>query len=158
MYNRQQNNYFQQYLPHYVVVKRDDMYLAIAHHDWQNVWNNTIYVFLNNQGFIHQWQGYAASEENAISQAKEYCYQFQLQSEIDRLKDELNKIKAGGEVYNQNPLIVLGFKETDSPSQQELKSRKRKLSQVCHPDKDGSEFLMKLINAAYEKLIIKGPN
>ncbi|WP_235409907.1 J domain-containing protein [Proteus terrae] len=154
MYNWPIDNNFLQYQPYYIVVKKGDVYLAVAHYNGQGVWFNPTYALLNNQGFILQWQGYATSEENAISQAKECCHQAQLQSEIDRLKDELNKIKVGGGASNQNPLIVLGFKETDKPSPEELKARKNKLSKACHPDIGGSEFLMKLINAAYEKLKI----
>jgi hypothetical protein len=154
MNNWQFGNNFSQYQPYYTVVKKGDVYLAVAHYNGLGVWSNPIYALLDYQGFIPQWQGCAASEENAISQAKECCYQAQLQSEIDRLKDELNKIKVGGGAWNQNPLIVLGFKETDKPSPEDLKARKNKLSKACHPDIGGSEFLMKLINAAYEKLKI----
>ncbi|MBG6039222.1 hypothetical protein I5F12_14215 [Proteus cibarius] len=151
------NGYQQTYLFHYIVVKKGDVYLAVAHNRWQNIGSNTQYISLINQGCIYWEEVDALNEENAISLAKEHESQYvtKLQLENESLKNELKKIKSEGGVWNQNPLVVMGFKETDAPSKEELKSRKKKLSNVCHPDKkDGSEFLMKLINTACKQLNI----
>lgn len=42
---------------------------------------------------------------------------------------------------------------TDQSTKQDIKKRYRKLSNQCHPDKDGSAELFKLVKLAYEKVI-----
>lgn len=155
----QYNNYYNYQQPvytvYYVVVKKGDVYLAINHNNWENINSNYQYISLINQGCIYFWEGLATSPENAIELAKEFNSQeiIKLQQENKMLQDELNKRLQQGDVWSENPLVILGFNETDKPSPEKLKDRKKYLSNKLHPDRDGgSDFLMKLVNVACAKL------
>lgn len=50
-------------------------------------------------------------------------------------------------------LLVLEFSNRDNPTEKEIKSRFRKLSIQCHPDKGGDAVKYKEISIAYEKLL-----
>jgi hypothetical protein len=53
----------------------------------------------------------------------------------------------------EDPRLVLGFPPEAKPTEPEIKSRRRKLAAIVHPDQGGSEEAMRRINLAADRLI-----
>lgn len=147
---------------HFAIFKKDDEFLAVFAN--QNTeWEKGHY---QEQGYIFLMYVSAFTANGAVEVAKQNT-----NSEIGRLQAELaalrfehqkvlnenNNLKFSSQFGNFpqashfNPLDVLGFKEM--PSKEELKKKVKLLSQRIHPDKEGSGFLMTLINQANDALL-----
>ena len=134
-------------------MQKEENYLALI--DSRNI--DREIDFFSEQGYVDIMDIRASTANNAIEKAKESMSLLKI--EIDFLKDK-NKalVKEITELKNNNqfdfnnikPLEVLGFKE--QPTKEELKKRYRALANIAHADKGGSDFIMKLINEAYEQL------
>lgn len=145
----------------YVVLKKGGEYLAVLTNP-NTQWELGHYY---DQGYAFCMDVSAFNASSAVNVAKQ-----NEESEIVRLQAQLNSLQQDyqklmqenqslrfGNRYGQsssinaiNPLEVFGF--TSMPDKKELKARYRQLSQKFHPDKEGSNFLMHLINEAYEQL------
>ena len=155
-----QGNYMRYY--NYIILKKENNYLAVIANN-NSDWELGHYY---DQGYAYFMDIRAFNANSAIEQAKQSVNSelIKLKNEINhlynenkRLRDENHNLKRGNQfnsstsLHNIKPLEVLGFKE--QPTKEELKNRYRSISQKIHPDKeDGSEFIMKLINEAYEQL------
>lgn len=153
----------------YVILKRKDEFLAIY---WNYQLEHEI-VHFYDQGYIFIGEAYASNAQSAIEVAKknEDDIVFKLRKELDRTETENNRLRSEIEQLKSNsswsrfnsmsgnrttpnnldPLSVLGFSEM--PSLADLKKRWKQLSQKFHPDKDGSNLLMQIINDAYNTLV-----
>ena len=146
---------------HYVVLKKNNEFLAVLTNQ------NTQWEFGHyyDQGFAFFMEVSAFNAKSAIEIAKqnESSEIVKLQAELSTLRQEYQRIlnENNNMKFNNrfgfsfgsnniNPLDVLGF--ATQPSQDELKKRYKQLTQKLHPDKDGSNFLMQLIQNAYEQL------
>lgn len=150
-----------QYYP-FAIFKKDDEFLAVFAN--QNTeWEKGHY---QEQGYIFLMYVSAFTANVAVEIAKQ-----NISSEIGRLQAELmalriehqkvlnenNNLKFSSQFGNFpqashfNPLDVLGFNKI--PTKEELKKKVKLLSQRVHPDKDGSGFLMTLINQANDALL-----
>ncbi len=137
----------------YVVLKKAHIYVAVEDqfNFIANGGNHDNYQDFVSQGFIFWMETLAINSSGAIAQAKEAESQelYNLRAEIEKLKlESINK----NSNPDTDPLIVLGFKENQNPSDEELKKRWKTLSSALHPDKAGSDFLMKIVNKAYKTL------
>jgi len=146
---------------HYVVLKKNKEFLAVLTNP-NTQWELGHYY---DQGFAFFMEVSAFSASSAIEIAKqnENSEIIKLQAELNALRQEYQKLLVEnsnlklnnrfGFSYgsnNLNPLDVLGF--SVKPDQDELKKRYRQLAQKLHPDKYGSNFLMQLVQNAYEQL------
>lgn len=144
----------------YAVMKKNDVYVAV--HD---VYNNLFLGAYNEQyqDFLAQgftpWRTYwAIDSKSAIEMAKEFDNQeiIRLQSEIQNLQSQITQLQQSRkndiDFNNLDPLTVLGFKSSETPTPEQLKTKKIKFSAALHSDKGGSDFLMKLVNTALNKL------
>ena len=146
---------------HFAIFKKNEEFLSVLAN--QNTeWEKGHYY---EQGYIFLMYVSAFTANGAVEIAKQ-----NINSEIGRLQVELsalrlelqnllnennnlkfsNRFGASPQSSNFNPLDVFGFK--DMPSKDELKRRYKVLSQKYHPDKEGSNFIMSLINEANEIL------
>jgi len=146
----------------YIILKKEKNYLAVIANP-NSHWELGHYY---DQGYVYFMEINAFNANSAIEQAKQSINSefIKLKNEIEhlhnenkRLLDENYKLRIGNQfnsftsINNIKPLEVLGFKK--QPTKEELKNRYRSISQKIHPDKDnGSEFIMKLVNEAYEQL------
>ncbi|KMY00143.1 hypothetical protein V476_02860 [Pseudomonas syringae KCTC 12500] len=147
---------------HFAIFKKDDEFLAVFAN--QNTeWEKGHY---HEQGYIFLMYVSAFNANGAVEIAKQ-----NINSEIGRLQAELtalriehqkvlnenNNLKFSSQFGNFpqashfNPLDVLGF--SNIPTKEELKKKVKLLSQRVHPDKEGSGFLMTLINQANDALL-----
>ena len=139
----------------HVVVKKGDIYLAVLDErdDIYRGYLHEQYQDLMSQGFVYWNTIFAENSKIAIEQAKVIEEQ-----EINKLRERIRLLElerdnnSRTDFSNVDPLEVLGFKIGSTPSIDEVKKRKIKLSKACHPDAGGSSFLMKLINGACSKL------
>lgn len=146
---------------HFAIFKKNEEFLAVLTN--QNTeWEKGLYY---EQGYIFLMYVSAFTANGAVEIAKQ-----NINSEIGRLQVELSELRlelqkllnennnlkfsnrfgASPQSSNFNPLDVFGFK--NMPSKDELKRRYKVLSQKYHPDKEGSNFIMSLINEANEIL------
>lgn len=146
---------------HFAIFKKNEEFLAVLTN--QNTeWEKGHYY---EQGYIFLMYVSAFTANGAVEIAKQ-----NINSEIGRLQVELSELRlelqkllnennnlkfsnrfgASPQSSNFNPLDVFGFK--NMPSKDELKRRYKVLSQKYHPDKEGSNFIMSLINEANEIL------
>lgn len=142
-------------------MKKEESYLAILTN--QNTqWELGHY---HDQGyvFIMEVSAFGANSAIEIAKQSEKSEIVKLQAELNSLRHEHQKIleenrnlKFNDQYVSHtrnndiNPLDVLGF--IIKPEQSKLKKRYKELSQKYHPDKGGSDFIMKLIQAAYTQL------
>ncbi|KTC62405.1 J domain-containing protein [Pseudomonas savastanoi] len=148
-------------LLHYVVLKRNKEFLAVITNP-NTQWELGHYY---DQGYAFFMEAQAFSASAAIEVAKQnenseiVKLQFELNAlrqEHQKLQNEYSNLKFNNRfgysfgANNLNPLEVLGF--TVHPNQDELQKRHRQLVQKFHPDKDGNNFLMQIIQNAYEQL------
>ena len=146
---------------HYVVLKKGKEFLAVLTNP-NTQWELGHY---HDQGyaFFMNVSAFSASAAIEVAKQNENSEIIKLQSELNALRQEhqnlLNEnssLKFNSRfgysfgANNLNPLDVLGF--TAQPDKDELKKRYRQLAQKLHPDKDGNNFLMQLIQNAYEQL------
>lgn len=145
---------------HYIILKKNDEYLAVLTNP-NTQWELGHYY---DQGFafVMEMRAFNATSAIEIAKQNENSEIVKLRAELDSLRQEHQKIL--NENYNLksnngfgfsvgnniNPLDVLGF--STHPDKDTLRSRYKTFSQKFHPDKDGSNFLMQLINSAYEQL------
>ncbi|WP_313689402.1 J domain-containing protein [Achromobacter sp. JD417] len=148
---------------HYVVLKKNEDFLAVLTNS-NTQWELGHY---HDQGyaFFMEVSAFSASAAIEVARQNENSEIIKLQSELNALRHEYKKLlsensnlKFNGRfgysfgANNLNPLEVLGF--TTQPNQEEIKKRYRQLAQKLHPDKGGNNFLMQLIQNAYEQLNI----
>lgn len=146
---------------HFAIFKKNEEFLAVLTNP-NTEWEKGYY---NEQGYIFLMYAYSFTANGAVEIAKQ-----SINSEIARLQAELsalrldfqkilnensnlkfgNKFSGSPQPSHFNPLDVFGF--TEIPSKEELKRRYKVLSQKYHPDKEGSNFIMSLINNANEAL------
>ena len=146
---------------HFAIFKKNDDFLAVLTNP-NTEWEKGHYY---EQGYIFLMYVSAFTANGAIEIAKQNT-----NSEIGRLQAELSALRlefqkllnennnlkfssqfgASPQSSHFNPLDVFGFK--DMPSKDELKRRYKVLSQKYHPDKEGSNLIMSLINEANEIL------
>lgn len=145
----------------FAVFKKNEDFLAVPTN--QNTeWEKGHYY---EQGYMFLMYVSAFSANGAIAIAKQ-----NINSEIGRLQAELSSLRlefqkllnehnnlrfssqfgSSSQSSNFNPLEIFGF--TEVPSKDELKKRYRALSMKLHPDKEGSDFLMSLLNQAHDSL------
>ena len=143
-------------LYNYAVLKKNNDYLAVFNNSNTYYWDLGHYY---DQGYTFLMYVSAFNANSAIEIAKQ-----NVNSELGRLKAELatlrqkyenlqninNSFGFSTQTNNFNPLDVLGFKT--KPDKTELKKRYKSLSQKFHPDKGGSDLLMKMIKDAYDNL------
>lgn len=149
-----------QYL-HFAVFKKNENLLAVITN--QNTeWEKGHY---HEQGYIFLMYVHAFTANGALEIVKQNMNSElgRLQAELSALRFELQKVtnennnlkfgsqfRDSSQSNNSNPLDVFGF--TAMPDKDQLKRRYKVLSQKYHPDREGSNFLMSLINEAYEIL------
>lgn len=146
---------------HYVVLKKGEEYLAVLTNP-NTQWELGHY-YEQGYAFCMDVSAFNASSAVEVAKQNEKSEIVRLQAQLNSLQQDYQKLMQEnqslrfGNRYGQgssinaiNPLEVFGF--TSVPDQKELKSRFRQLSQKLHPDKEGSNFLMHLINEAYEQL------
>lgn len=146
---------------YYVVLKKNQEFLAVIT-NYDTDWELGHYY---DQGYAFLMEVSAFSARSAIEVAKqnENSEIIKLQAELNSLRQENQKLlieisniryknnsRYSSGTSNINPLDVLGF--DSSPGQEELKKRYKQLAQKFHPDKDGNNFLMQLIDNAYKQL------
>lgn len=146
---------------HYVVLKKSKEFLAVLTNP-NTQWELGHYY---DQGFAFFMEVSAFNASSAIEIAKqnESSEIIKLQAELHALRrDYQNLLNENGNLKfnnryghsfgsnNLNPLDILGF--SAQPTSEELKKRYRQLAQKLHPDKDGNNFLMQLVQNAYEQL------
>lgn len=146
---------------HYVVLKRNKEFLAVLTNP-NTQWELGHYY---DQGYAFFMEVSAFNANSAIEVAKqnESSEIVKLQAELNALRQEHQKILNENHnlkfnnrfsysfgANNINPLDVLGFDK--KPDNEELKKRYRQLAQKFHPDKAGNNFLMQLIQNAYDQL------
>lgn len=146
---------------HYVVLRKNKEFLAVLSNP-NTQWELGHYY---DQGFAFFMEVSAFNANSAIEIAKqnESSEIVRLQAELSALRQEYQKLltengtlKFGGRfgfssrANSPSPLEILGF--SDRPDPEELKKRYRQLAQKLHPDKGGNDFLMRLVNDAYEQL------
>lgn len=146
---------------HYVVLKKNKEFLAVLTNP-NTQWELGHY-YDQGYAFFMEVQAFSANAAIEVAKQNESSEIIKLQSELNALRQEYQKLLSENNnlksnhrfgysfgANNLNPLDVLGFSE--QPDQEELKKRYRQLAQKFHPDKDGSNFLMQLIQNAYEQL------
>lgn len=145
----------------YAILKKGKEYLALFTNP--NTQFELGHYF--DQGYMFLMYQSAYNANSAIQLAKESEH-----SEIARINAELNWLKQENfrlqqennnlrnntfntpfqQNINHDPYGVLGIQET--ASEDEIKKKFQKLSSSLHPDKGGSNYLMSIINQAYDKL------
>ncbi len=146
---------------HYVVLKKNEDFLAVLTNP-NTQWELGHY-YDQGYAFFMEVQAFSASAAIEVAKQNESSEIIKLQSELNALRqeyqsllDENNRLKFNNRfgysfgANNLNPLDVLGF--SVQPDQKELKKRYHKLAQKLHPDKGGNDFLMQLIQNAFEQL------
>lgn len=146
---------------HYVVLKKNKEFLAVLTNP-NTQWELGHY-YDQGYAFFMEVQAFSASAAIEVAKQNESSEIIKLQSELNALRqeyqsllDENNRLKFNNRfgysfgANNLSPLDVLGF--SAQPDQEELKKRYRKLAQKLHPDKGGNDFLMQLIQNAFEQL------
>lgn len=146
---------------HYVVLKKNKDFLAVLTNP-NTQWELGHY---HDQGyaFFMEVRAFSASAAIEVARQNENSEIIKLQSELNTLRQEYQNLLNENSnlkfnsrfgysfgANNLNPLEVLGF--NTKPDQDELKKRYRQLAQKFHPDKGGNNFLMQLIQNAYEQL------
>lgn len=148
----------------FAVLKRHDVYVAV-HDQWSTFSNggyNEQCQDLQDQGFVRWRTIWAFNSGAAVDEARALDEQeiSKLSIENANLKEEIRKIKelnqCNQSVTDIDPYLVLGFKPGIKPTAEEIKAKRKKLSVEFHSDKGGSDFLMQLINSAWEKLKKQG--
>ncbi len=146
---------------HFAIFKKNEDFLAVVTN--QNTeWEIGHY---NDQGYIFMMYVSAFNANSAIEIAKQNTSSEigRLQSELSALRQEYQKLVnennnlkfsssfgSSPQSSHFNPLEVLGFE--NMPTKEDLKKRYKLLSQRCHPEKNGSNLLMVLINEANDSL------
>ncbi|WP_429085895.1 J domain-containing protein [Aeromonas allosaccharophila] len=146
---------------HYVVLKKNKDFLAVLTN--QNTQWELGHYYDQGYAFFMEVQAFNATSAIKIAQQNEDSEIVKLQSELNHLRQEYQKLinenynLKNKDIFgysfgsnNLNPLEILGF--AIHPTQDELKKRYRQLAQKIHPDKGGNDFLMKLIKNAFEQL------
>jgi len=146
---------------HYVVLKKNKDFLAVLTNP-NTQWELGHY---HDQGyaFFMEVSAFSASAAIEVARQNENSELIKLQSELNTLRQEYQNLLNENSnlkfnsrfgysfgANNLNPLEVLGFNA--KPDQDELKKRYRQLAQKFHPDKGGNNFLMQIIQNAYEQL------
>lgn len=144
----------------YVVLKRNKEFLAVFTNP-NTQWELGHY-YDQGYAFFMEAQAFSASAAIEVAKQNESSEIIKLQFELNALRQEYQKLQNENNSLkfnnrfgysfgaNLNPLDILGF--SSQPNQDELKKRHRQLAQKFHPDKDGNNFLMQLIQSAYEQL------
>jgi len=151
------------------VLRKGDHYFAVAK-------GVVMYGFIysppnihiyNDQGYIYWGSVLASNAALAVDYAKEQDQSIIMRlnaqiaeqaAEIQKLSHELklannNQGQHTGSPFDVDPLLVLGLEAF--PSLEEIKKRHKVLTKAFHSDREGSDFLMSLINAARDKLLGK---
>ncbi|HBC9240716.1 Uncharacterised protein [Klebsiella grimontii] len=144
----------------FAVLIKDEVYVAV--HDQ---YSNLFYGGFNEQCHDLQSQGFvlwrsinAANSAAAIEQARrlDELEINKLAMENARLEQEVQRleklIRNNHSIGDTDPYLVLGFKSGIEPTTEEIKEKRKKFSLVLHPDKGGSDFLMQIINSAFDRL------
>ncbi|KTB91581.1 hypothetical protein AO073_01525 [Pseudomonas syringae ICMP 11293] len=156
-------DYYNRYF-NYAVLKKNKEFLAILTNP-NTQWELGHY-YDQGYAFCMEAQAFSASAAIEVAKQNESSEIIKLQAELNALRQEYIKIQNENNslkfnnrfgysfgANNINPLEVLGF--TEQPTQDELKKRYKQLVQKLHPDKDGSTWIMQIIQSAYEQLKIK---
>ena len=140
------------------IFQKKDEFLATLYNP-----STSLYV---EQGYIYWGNINATSAITAINEAKNIHHSTinKLKAEIEELKNayqslemENDKLRKNGssssspQSSRHNHFEVLGLPE--GSTSEEIKKRHKELSQKMHPDKNGSHYLMTLINKAKEALL-----
>ncbi|MBF1802722.1 J domain-containing protein [Alloalcanivorax profundimaris] len=146
---------------HYVVLKKGEEYLAVLTNP-NTQWELGHY-YDQGYAFCMDVPAFNASSAVEVVKQNEKSEIVRLQAQLKSLQHDYKKLMQEnqslrfGDRYGQassinaiNPLEVLGF--TSAPDQKDLKLRYKQLSLKLHPDKGGSNFLMRLLNDAYAQL------
>ncbi|GLW38484.1 hypothetical protein Pcaca04_24200 [Pectobacterium carotovorum subsp. carotovorum] len=144
----------------FAVLKKRDVYVAV-YDQYSNILNggfNEQSRDLQSQGFVLWRTIWAVNSRAAIEEARALDEQdlIKLTAENDSLKQEIQRLK--GLIHNNqsisdiDPYLVFGFKPGVIPSAEQIKAKRKKLAFEFHSDRGGSDFLMQLINSAWEKL------
>lgn len=147
----------------YYILKRNDDYLALFTNI--NTQNEMVHYFEQGYVFVMSVNAFNATSAINIAKQNEHSEIGRLQAELSSLRQEYqkmveenNRLRFGQSFgftpqssnSSLNPLHILGF--DTMPQRDELKKRYRSLSHKYHPDKDGSNLIMQIIQEAYESL------
>ena len=142
-------NYFQ-----YAILKKDNNYFALLTNP--NTYLELGHYYEQGYGFYMYISAFNANSAIELAKQNENSEISRLQIELNRLRQENQRLRDqnyngfSNNINNIDPLAVLNF--TEIPTQNELKKRFIELSNKFHPDKNGSNFIMQLINEANEQL------
>ncbi|EIK4811294.1 hypothetical protein LJ779_004718 [Vibrio parahaemolyticus] len=145
----------------YVVLKKGSDYLAVIinqNTQWElGHFYDQGYTFFMNISAFNAQTAIDQAKRNADSEIGRLQSELaSLQQEYQKLQSEYNSLKFSnsfGFVSSSNPLNpmeVFGFKSM--PSKEELKKQYKRLSAKVHSDKGGSDWLMRIVNQAYDQL------
>lgn len=146
----------------YIILKKDKNYLAILTNP--NIQWELRHYYVQGFAFFMEVSAFDANSAIEIAKQNENSEIIKLKAELNSLNQKYedlitenrnlkynNQFRSHSHINNINPLEVLGFES--QPNKSELKKRYRELSHKVHPDKEGgNNFLMGLINRAYEEL------
>lgn len=145
----------------YAILKKGEEYLALytnpnTHFELGHYFDQG-YVFLMYQNSYNANSAIALAKQSENSEIAKINAELNwLKQENNRLQQENNNLRNNSfntpfrQHENHDPYVIFGI--DNLATKEEIKKRFQKLSSSLHPDKGGSNYLMSLVNQAYEKL------
>ena len=137
-------------LPQYVVLKRDDEWLAI---NSQNASPNLLYD-LGQQGFSYYDRSFSLYNLNVSAENPAKAIEIAKNTysdEFNKLRAKINEMEKGSVDINEKVAReILGLDENSS--QDDIRKNFRKLAKILHPDGGGTNFLFDLLEKARSRL------